>query len=54
MSAELPASLLILVAIGNYGKDTPLGYWGSILVSLVGTPVLALIVITILKSRETA
>lgn len=44
--------LFFVIAIGNYGKDTALGYWGSILLSILATPLIAFIVITILKFRK--
>jgi len=45
-------ALFFVIAIGNYGKDTALGYWGSILLSIFVTPLVAFIVITILKFRK--
>jgi uncharacterized membrane protein len=44
--------LLVIIAIGNYGKNTALGYWGSVLLALVSTPVVAFIVILVLRSRN--
>jgi len=42
-------AILFIIAIGQYGKNTALGYWGSVLLSMFATPVVAFIVITILK-----
>jgi len=44
--------LLIIMAVGNYGKNTALGYWGSVLLSVLSTPLVAFIIISILKSRS--
>ena len=44
--------LLIIIAVGNYGKDTALGYGGSVFLSVISTPLVALIIISILKSRS--
>ena len=45
-------AILLIVAIGRYGKDTALGYWGSILLAIFTTPIIAFIVITFLKLRN--
>jgi hypothetical protein len=47
-------ALVCVVAVGNYGKNTAFGYWGSVLLSLLTTPVVAFIVITFLKLGKTA
>jgi hypothetical protein len=44
--------LLIIIAIGNYGKNTALGYWGSVLLSVLSSPVVAFIIILILRARK--
>lgn len=44
--------LLIIMAVGNYGKNTALGYWGSVLLSVLSTPLVAFIIISIIKSRS--
>jgi len=44
--------LLLIIALGNYGRDTELGYWGCILLALFTTPVIAFIVILVLKSKR--
>ncbi len=35
--------LLLINAVGNYGKDTILGYWGSVLLAIFTTPLTAFI-----------
>jgi len=42
-------AIFFVIAIGRYGENTALGYWGSILLAIFTTPVVAFIVITILK-----
>ena len=44
--------LLLIVALGNYGRNTELGYWGSVLLAIFTTPVIAFIVILVLKSNK--
>jgi len=44
--------ILTIVALGNYGRNTPLGYWGSVLLAMLGTPLVAFIVIFILRNRK--
>jgi hypothetical protein len=44
--------LIIIFPIGYYGKNTQLGYWGSILLALLSTPVVAFIIISILRYRR--
>ena len=45
-------AILIIVAVGNYSRNTRLGYWGSVLVAILGSPLLAFIVIFILRNRK--
>lgn len=47
----LVAFIFILV-IGNYGRHTALGYWGSVLLAILSTPVVAFIIISILRYRH--
>ena len=42
---------ILVIALGNYGKNTALGYWGSILLSIFVTPIFAFIIISYLKRR---
>lgn len=52
-----PEILLIIVAIifvigiGNYGRDTQLGYTGSVLLAILTSPIIAFLVIYYLKYR---
>ncbi len=48
----LVVAISVIIAIGNYGKHTALGYSGSVLLSVLGTPLIALIVISILRLRK--
>jgi hypothetical protein len=45
---------LLLNAVGNYGKSTALGYWGTILLAVLSTPITAFIIVAILKWRNPA
>jgi ABC-type transport system involved in multi-copper enzyme maturation permease subunit len=55
-SADITLILIVLIAfiitVGNYGKNTALGYRGSVLLSLLSSPLLAFIIIRIIKSRS--
>lgn len=42
----------IFERIGNYGKDTALGYWGSILLAVTVSPVAAFLIILFIKGRR--
>ena len=46
--------ITIIVAIGKYGKHTALGYSGSVLLSIIATPLTAFIVISILRIKKSA
>ncbi len=50
----LAITITVIVAIGNYGKRTALGYSGSVLLSVLATPLIALIVISILRAKKSA
>ncbi len=50
----LAITISVIVAIGNYGKRTALGYSGSILLSVLATPITAFIVIGILRAKKSA
>lgn len=41
--------LLLVVAVGYYGKDTSLGFWGSLLLSILLSPLIAFLVLFVLK-----
>jgi len=44
--------LLLIIAIGNYGRNTALGYTGSIILAIFSTPIVAFLIISIIKGRE--
>ena len=44
-------SLLFIVLIGNYGKNTVFGYWGSVLLAMFTTPIIAFIILYYVKSK---
>lgn len=44
--------LVIIFPIGYYGRNTQLGYWGSVLLALLSTPVVAFIIISVLRYRK--
>ncbi len=44
--------ILLLAFIGNYGKDTQFGYWGSILLAIVVSPVIAFFIILFLRGKQ--
>ncbi|MGN7205582.1 hypothetical protein ACTHQF_15005 [Pedobacter sp. SAFR-022] len=48
----LSVILLFIVALGNYGRNTALGYWGSVLLCFLASPLGAFLVITYLKLRS--
>ncbi len=50
----LVIALSVIIAIGNYGKRTALGYSGSVLLAVLATPLTAFIVISILRLRKPA
>jgi len=46
--------LIIFFGIGNYGKNTALGYWGSVILAMLATPLIAFGVICYLRNKQTA
>jgi hypothetical protein len=46
--------ITMVIAIGNYGKRTALGYGGSVLLSILATPLTAFIVISVLRIKKSA
>jgi hypothetical protein len=44
--------VLLVFTIGNYGRNTVLGYLGSILLAIFFTPLIAFIVIVILRAKR--
>ena len=43
--------LILIISVARYGKNTALGYWGTILLALFASPLIALIVVLILRRR---
>jgi hypothetical protein len=50
----IAVALIPILALGNYGRGTALGYWGSVLLSIFSTPLIAFIIILYLKTRKPA
>ncbi|PRY53234.1 hypothetical protein B0I27_104244 [Arcticibacter pallidicorallinus] len=44
--------LLMVIAIGHYGRNTILGYWGSIIVAILASPLVAFIVVFMLRRKK--
>lgn len=44
--------LFLIIAVANYGRDTALGYWGTLILSLITSPVVGFIVVLILKNSK--
>lgn len=44
--------IVVVMGIGNYGRYTALGYRGSVLLTILTTPLVAFIVIGILRRRK--
>jgi hypothetical protein len=44
-------SLLFVVLLGNYGKNTVFGYWGSVLLAMFTTPIIAFIILYYVKNK---
>jgi hypothetical protein len=44
--------VLLVFAAGNYGRNTALGFLGSILLAIFFTPLIAFIVIVILRAKR--
>lgn len=48
--------IIILLAfallIGNYGRNTALGYWGSVLLALFTGPLIAYVMLYIIKPKQ--
>ncbi|RCH53690.1 hypothetical protein DJ568_15740 [Mucilaginibacter hurinus] len=42
--------VLLTVFVANYGRDTPLGYWGSVLLCLLTSPPVAFLILFLFKS----
>jgi hypothetical protein len=46
------AGILLIISLGVYGKDTSLGFFGSLLLSCFSTPVIAFVVIFLLRRND--
>jgi len=42
----------LLIVIGKYGRNTALGYWGSVLLAIFTTPLIAFLVILVLRRKK--
>lgn len=43
---------LLIIWAGDYGRNTVLGYWGTIMIGLFASPLLAFAVVYILNNRS--
>ncbi|MES3018063.1 MAG: hypothetical protein V4721_09800 [Bacteroidota bacterium] len=53
--AEFPlilAAVVIIMSIGNYGRDTQLGYKGTVILCLLASPLLGFAIVYFLKARK--
>jgi len=46
-------ALSITILLANYGKNTVFGYWGSALLGICITPLLAFVLLNYLKNKST-
>ncbi|SMC94518.1 hypothetical protein [Pedobacter nyackensis] len=44
-------ALFFIIALGNYGKNTVFGYWGSVLLAIVTTPLIAFAILAYVKYK---
>lgn len=44
-------ALFFIILLGNYGRSTVFGYWGSILLSIVTTPLIAFAILAYVKTK---
>jgi len=44
--------IILIIWVARLGKDTALGYFGTLLIAIFGSPLLALVIILILKTRQ--
>lgn len=54
-TAEIVIGLLVIalfVAVANYGKDTILGYFGTLLLAVLTTPIVAFLIIYLIKGAR--
>lgn len=43
---------LLIIWAGHYGRQTALGYWGTIMIGLFASPLLAFAIVYILRSTS--
>ena len=43
---------LLIIWAGDYGRNTVLGYWGTIMIGLFASPLLAFAIVYILNNRS--
>lgn len=48
----LALAILLVWAMGNYGKATRLGFFGSVVLAILTTPIIAFFILSILKGLE--
>ncbi len=44
--------IILIIWVAQLGKSTALGYFGTLLIAIFGSPLLALIIVLILKTRS--
>jgi len=44
--------IFILLAVANYGKNTSLGYFGSLLLAILTTPLIAFFIILLFFKKD--
>ncbi|GAA4315897.1 hypothetical protein GCM10023149_12690 [Mucilaginibacter gynuensis] len=47
----IAAAIALIIGIGNYGRNTVFGYWGSVLLALFTSPIVAFIILYVVKTR---
>jgi len=43
---------LLIIWVGHYGRQTALGYWGTIMIALFASPLLAFAIVYFLNNRS--
>ncbi|HEY1061038.1 MAG TPA: hypothetical protein VGE44_05105 [Daejeonella sp.] len=43
---------LLIILTGHYGRNTVLGYWGTIMIGLFASPLLAFAIVYILNNKR--
>lgn len=47
----LAIGLGLIIAVANYGRNTALGYWGTLLLAIFSSPIVAFVVAAVLRSK---